>query len=128
MDSFSQDPCQPVFTPSPPSSDFGLNELANVVSLGPLNSTFGSGLPARSKWFKPVTLFKFYAINPLVNLDDKENEKEEGDKEKVVKIGEVQVFNEKGDTMTLGKRNLSRHQESAQKSMDPKELRSPWCV
>ena len=43
MDSFSQDPCQPVFTPSPPSSDFGLNELANVVSLGPLNCTFGSG-------------------------------------------------------------------------------------
>ena len=80
---------------------------------------------SRSKRFKPVTLFKFYAINPLVNLDDKENEKEEGDKEKVVKIGEVQVFNEKGDTMTRGKRNLSRHQESAQKSVDPKELRSP---
>ena len=43
MDSFSQDPYQPVFTPSPPSMDFGLHELANVASLAPLNSTFGSG-------------------------------------------------------------------------------------
>ena len=43
MDSFSQDPYQPVSTPYPPSMDFGLNELANVASLAPLNSTFGSG-------------------------------------------------------------------------------------
>ena len=45
MDLFSQDPYQPaVFTPSPPPSmDFGLHELANVASLAPLNSTFGSG-------------------------------------------------------------------------------------
>ena len=42
MDSFSQDPYQPIFTPSPPSMDFGLHELANVASLAPLNSTFGS--------------------------------------------------------------------------------------
>ena len=77
-----------------------------------------------------VALFKFYEVplmNTLVNPDDKENEKE-GDKEKVVEIEEAQVFNENGDTTTLEKRKLSRHQESAQKSKDPKELRGPRCV
>ena len=43
MDLFSHDPYQPEFTPSSPSMDFGLNELANVASLALLNSTFGSG-------------------------------------------------------------------------------------
>ena len=134
MDSFSQNPYQPVFTPSPPSVDFGLNELANVVSLAPLNSTFGSGqlrglndsdllLSLNSTpGFPQVPL-----MNSLVNLDDKENEKER-DKEKVVEIEEAQVFNENGDTMTLEKRTLSCHQESAQKSMDPEELCGPQCV
>ena len=130
MDSFSQDPYQPVFTLSPPSMDFGLNELANVASLAPLNSTFGSGhfpglndsnlLPSlKSTPGSPQVPLK----NSLVNPDeDKENAKQ-GDKEKAVEIEEAQVFNENGDIMTLEKCKLSRHQESVQKSKDPKELR-----
>ena len=45
-----------------------------------------------------------------------------------MEIEEAQVFSENGDTMILENRKLSRHQESAQKSMDPKELRGPRCV
>ena len=41
---------------------------------------------------------------------------------------EAQVFNENGDTMTLEKRKLSRHQESAQKPKDSKESRCPRYV
>ena len=65
--------------------------------------------------------------SPKVNLDDKENEKK-GDREKVVETEEAQVFNENGDTMTLEKRKLSRHQESAQKPKDSKESRCPRYV
>ena len=135
MDSSSQDPYQPVFTPSPPSMDFGLHELANVASLAPLNSTFGSGqlpglndsnlLPSLSSTpGSPQVPIKNSLINPD---EDKENEKE-GDKEKAVEIEEAQVFNENGDIMVLEKRKLSRHQESVQKSKDPKELRGPRCM
>ena len=45
-----------------------------------------------------------------------------------MEIEEAQVFNENGDTTTLEKRKLSCHQESAQKSKDPKELGGPRCV
>ena len=45
-----------------------------------------------------------------------------------MEIEEAQVFNENGDIMTLEKRKLSRHQESVQKSKDPKELRGPRCM
>ena len=65
--------------------------------------------------------------SPKVNPDDKENEKK-GDREKVVETEEAQVFNENGDTMTLEKRKLSRHQESAQKPKDSKESRCPRYV
>ena len=135
MDSFSQDPYQSVFTPSPPSMDFGLHELANVASFAPLNSTFGSGqlpglndsklLPSLSSTpGSPQVPIKNSLINPD---EDKENEKE-GDKENAVEMEEAQVFNENGDIMTLEKCKLSRHQESVQKSKDPKELRGPRCV
>ena len=79
---------------------------------------------SRSEWFKPVALFiKFYTrIStstyqefPLINPDeDKENEKQGG--------------KEKADIMTLEKCKLSRHQESVQKSKDPKELCGPRCM
>ena len=135
MDSFSQDPYQSVFTPSPPSMDFGLHELANVASLAPLNSTFGSGqlpglndsklLPSLSSTpGSPQVPIKNSLINPD---EDKENEKE-GDKENAVEMEEAQVFNENGDIMTLEKCKLSRHQESVQKSKDPKELCGPRCM
>ena len=66
--------------------------------------------------------------NSLINPDeDKENEKE-GDKENAVEMEEAQVFNENGDIMTLEKCKLSRHQESVQKSKDPKELCGPRCM
>ena len=137
MDSFSQDPYQSVFTPSPPSMDFGLHELANVASLAPLNSTFGSGqlpgpndsnlLPSLSSTRTPGSP-QVPIKNSLINPDeDKENEKE-GDKEKAVEMKEAQVFNENGDIMTLEKCKLSRHQESVQKSKDPKELCGPRCM
>ena len=45
-----------------------------------------------------------------------------------MEIEEAEVFNENGDTMTLEKRKLSRHQESAKKSEDLKELRGPQYV
>ena len=60
-------------------------------------------------------------MNSLVNPDDKENEKD-GDKEKAEEIEEAQVFIENSDTITLEKHKLSPHQESVQKSKDPKEL------
>lgn len=63
-------------------------------------------------------------MNFLVNPDDKENEKD-GDKEKAEEIEEAQVFIENSDTKTLEKHKLSPHQESAQKSKDPKELLGP---
>ena len=77
MGSFSKDSYQPVFNPSPPSVDSRLNELANVTSLAPLNSTFDSGqllglnnsnflLPLHMPGSPPVSL-----INSLVNLDNK---------------------------------------------------------
>ena len=138
MDSFSQDPYQPaVFTPSPPPSmDFGLHELANVASLAPLNSTFGSGqlpvlndsnlLPSLSSTpGSPQVPIKNSLINPD---EDKENEKE-GDKENAVEIKEAQVFNENGDIMTLEKRKLSCHQESVCKNQKTlRELRDPRCM
>ena len=96
MDSFSQDPYQPVFTPAPPSMDFGLHELANVASLAPLNSAFGSGqlpglndsnlLPSLSSTpGSPQVPIKNSQINPD---EDKKNEKERG-KEKAVEIEEA---------------------------------------
>ena len=136
MDLFSQDPYQPaVFTPSPPPSiDFGLQELANVASLAPLNSTFDSGqlpgpndsnlLPSLSSTpgSPQVPIKNSLIINPD---EDKENEKE-GDKEKAVEIKEAPVFNENGDIMTLEKRKLSCHQESVCKNQKTlRELRDP---
>ena len=66
-------------------------------------------------------------MNSLVNPDDKENEKD-GDKEKAEEIEEAQVFIENSDTITLEKHKLSPHQESVQKSKDPKELLGAWYM
>ena len=54
-------------------------------------------------------------MNSLVNLDDKENNKE-GDKEKAEDIEEAQVFKKNSDTMILEKPKLSCHQESGKKN------------
>ena len=121
MGSFSKDSYQPVFNPSPPSVDSRLNELANVTSLAPLNSTFDSGqllglnnsnflLPLHMPGSPPVSL-----INSLVNLDNKKKKNDKkGDKIKAEDIEEKQVFNKNDDTMILEKPKLSCHQESAQ--------------
>ena len=93
MDSFSQDPYQPVFTPTPPSMDFGLHELANVASLAPLNSTFGYGqlpglndsnlLPSLSSTpGSPQVPIKNSLINPD---EDKKKMKKKGGKKKLWK-------------------------------------------
>ena len=77
--------------------DFGLHEFANVASLAPLNSSFGSGqLPGlNDSNLLPSLLsstpgsLQVSIKNSLINPDeDKENEKE-GGKEKAVEIEEA---------------------------------------
>ena len=45
-----------------------------------------------------------------------------------MEIEKVLVFNKNDDAVTLEKRHLNRHQESAQKSKNSEELCCPRCV